>query len=110
MILGSDYTFRAIDRPFKLSAELYYKNLANIIPYEIDNLKLVYSGRNESSGYVAGIDFKVFGQFVKGTDSWISFSLMKTQENLNELRCRVQPTSDTALQCISPTISRRFRN
>lgn len=86
VILGSDYTFRAIDRPFKLSAELYYKNLANIIPYEIDNLKLVYSGRNESSGYVAGIDFKVFGQFVKGTDSWISFSLMKTQENLNGIK------------------------
>lgn len=82
-IFGTDYTFRAMDRPFKVSGELYYKNLSNLIPYEIDNLKLVYSGRNESNGYIAGLDFKFFGQFVPGTDSWISFSLMKTQEDLN---------------------------
>lgn len=85
-ILGSDYTFRAIDRPFKLTAELYYKNLTNLIPYEIDNLKVIYSGVNSSKGYVAGLDFKFFGQFVEGTDSWISFSLMKTQENLNGIK------------------------
>ncbi|MEG0011131.1 MAG: carboxypeptidase-like regulatory domain-containing protein [Muribaculaceae bacterium] len=86
VILGGDYTFRAMNRPFKLSAELYYKNLSNLIPYEIDNLKVVYSGRNESKGYVAGVDFKFFGQFVPGTDSWLSFSLMKTQENLNGVK------------------------
>lgn len=82
-ILGSDYTFRALDRPFKLSAELYYKHLSNLIPYEVDNLKIVYSGLNETTGYTAGLDMKLFGQFVTGTDSWISFSLMKTQESLN---------------------------
>ena len=82
-ILGSDYTFRAFDRPFKLSGELYYKNLGNLIPYEVDNLKIVYSGKNETSGYTAGLDLKLFGQFVPGTDSWISFSLMKTNEKLN---------------------------
>lgn len=86
VILGGDYTFRAMNRPFKLTAELYYKDLANLIPYEIDNLKVVYSGRNESKGYVAGVDFKFFGQFVPGTDSWISFSLMKTQEDLNGVK------------------------
>lgn len=86
VIFGGDYTFRALNRPFKLSAELYYKNLSNLIPYEIDNLKVVYSGRNESKGFVAGIDFKFFGQFVPGTDSWISFSLMKTQEDLNGVK------------------------
>ncbi len=86
LILGGDYTFRAINRPFRLSAELYYKNLSNLIPYEIDNLKLVYSGVNSSKGYVAGLDFKFFGQFVEGTDSWISFSLMKTQEDLNGVK------------------------
>lgn len=85
-ILGSDYTFRAMNRPFKLSAELYYKSLSNLIPYEIDNLKLTYSGKNESSGHVAGVDFKLFGQFVPGTDSWVSFSLMNTQENLNGVK------------------------
>ncbi len=82
-ILGGDYTFRASNRPFKLTAELYYKNLSNVIPYEIDNLKLVYSGMNQSNGAIAGVDLKFFGQFVEGTDSWVSFSLMKTQENLN---------------------------
>ncbi len=82
VILGGDYTFRAVDRPFKFTTELYYKKLDNLIPYEVDNLKLNYSGVNASNGYIAGIDMKLFGQFVEGTDSWISFSLMKTQENL----------------------------
>lgn len=85
-IAGGDYTFRSNNRPFKFTAEMYYKNLSNVIPYEIDNLKLVYSGLNESKGYVAGVDFKFFGQFVEGTDSWVSFSLMKTQEELNGVK------------------------
>ena len=82
-ILGSDYTFRMFDRPFKLSAEAYYKKLNKLIPYEIDNLKIVYQGRNLTDGYTTGLDLKLFGQFVRGTDSWISFSVMKTGENLN---------------------------
>ena len=86
LILGGDYTFRALDRPFKITAEVYYKKLDDIIPYELDNLKIVYSGRNEADGFIAGIDFKFFGQFVPGTDSWFSFSLMKTQENLNGVK------------------------
>lgn len=86
LILGGDYTFRALDRPFKITAEAYYKKLDDIIPYELDNLKIVYSGRNEADGFIAGIDFKFFGQFVPETDSWFSFSLMKTQENLNGVK------------------------
>lgn len=86
LILGGDYTFRALDRPFKITAEAYYKKLDDIIPYELDNLNIVYSGRNEADGFIAGIDFKFFGQFVPGTDSWFSFSLMKTQENLNGVK------------------------
>ncbi len=82
-ILGGDYTFRMMDRPFKLSAESYYKKLNKLIPYEIDNLKVVYDGVNSTNGYTMGLDMKLFGQFVPGTDSWISFSLMKTAENLN---------------------------
>ena len=85
-IAGGDYTFRSNNRPFKFTAEMYYKNLSNVIPYEIDNLKLVYSGLNESKGYVTGVDLKFVGQFVEGTDSWISFSLMKTQEELNGVK------------------------
>lgn len=86
VIFGTDYTFRAMNRPFKITAEAYYKNLGNLIPYELDNLKLVYSGINQSSGFITGLDFKFFGQFVPGSDSWISFSLMKTQENLNGVK------------------------
>lgn len=86
LILGGDYTFRALDRPFKITAEAYYKKLDNIIPYELDNLKIVYTGRNESNGFIAGIDFKFFGQFVPGSDSWFSFSLMKTQEDLHGVK------------------------
>ncbi len=85
-IVGADYTFRALNRPFRFSAEAYYKNLANLIPYEVDNLKVVYTGTNSSKGYAAGIDMKLFGQFVDGTDSWLSFSLMKTQEEIDGVK------------------------
>lgn len=86
IIFGGDYTFRAFGRPFKFSAEAYYKILGNLIPYELDNLKVVYSGINQTNGFAAGLDMKLFGQFVPGTDSWVSFSLMKTQEELNGVK------------------------
>ncbi len=82
-ILATDYTFRAMNRPFKLTGEFYYKNLANLISYEYDNLKINYSGINDSKGYTTGLDLKLFGQFVEGSDSWLSFSLMKTQQTLD---------------------------
>lgn len=83
VILATDYTFRALNRPFKITGEAYYKNLSNLISYEYDNLKINYSGENDSKGYIMGLDFKLFGQFVPGSDSWITFSLMKTQQTLN---------------------------
>lgn len=83
VILGADYTFRAMNRPFKITGEAYYKNLSNLISYEYDNLKINYSGNNDSKGYIAGLDLKLFGQFVEGSDSWLSFSLMKTSQTLN---------------------------
>lgn len=86
LIGGTDFTFRSMGRPFKFSAEVYYKALSNLIPFEVDNLKLVYSGLNESKGFATGVDFRLFGQFVPGSDSWISFSLMKTQEDINGVR------------------------
>lgn len=86
LIGGTDYTFRALGRPFKLSGEVYYKALSNLVPYEIDNLKIVYSGKNESSGFATGLDLKLFGQFVPGSDSWVSFSLMKTSETLRGVK------------------------
>lgn len=85
-IAGGDYTFRAVSRSFKLTTEIYYKKLDNLVPYEVDNLKLVYSGYNSSKGWIAGIDMKLFGQFVEGTDSWVSLSFMKTSENLHGVK------------------------
>lgn len=85
-ILGTDYVFDAMGRPFKLSGEAYYKKLDNLISYEYDNLKVSYSGVNDSRGYAMGVDFKLFGQFVPGSDSWISFSLMKTSQTLDGIK------------------------
>lgn len=86
VLMAADYDFRAMSRPFKISAEAYYKNLSNLISYEYDNLKVQYSGVNDSKGYVMGLDFKVFGQFVPGSDSWITFSLMKTQQDVGGVK------------------------
>lgn len=82
-VLGADYTFRLGNRPFRFTAEAYYKHLSNLIPYSVDNMRVVYYGRNCSDGYATGVDFKIFGEFVPGTDSWLTFSLMKTQERLD---------------------------
>ena len=81
-VLGGDYTFRLIGRPFKFTTEVYYKALSRLIPYTVDNVRIVYAGRNLSSGYAAGVDFKLFGEFVPGTDSWLTLSLMKTEEKI----------------------------
>lgn len=76
-----DYRFKLLDRPFKFTAEAYYKALSNLVPYSVNNLKITYNGINECSGHAMGIDFKLYGEFVPGTDSWITFSLMKTNMN-----------------------------
>lgn len=83
IVTGAEYKFRISGRPFKLTSELYYKAQGNLNPYNVDNVKIVYYGNNIASGYVVGADFKVYGEFVPGTDSWISFGLMKAQMKLN---------------------------
>ncbi|MFR9166966.1 MAG: TonB-dependent receptor [Dysgonomonas sp.] len=82
-VLGGDYQFKAIERKFKFTGELYYKKLSNLNPYTVDNVKIRYLGENIGSGYIMGIDTKLFGEFVEGTDSWVSFSLMKAQQDIN---------------------------
>ena len=91
VVAGGEYKFRVADRPFKFTTEVYYKAQSNLNPYNVDNLKVVYYGRNEGSGYVTGIDFKLYGEFVPGTDSWLSFSLMKASMSLHGKRIP-QPT------------------
>lgn len=82
-IAGFDYRFRMNNRSFKFTAEAYYKALGNLVPYSVNNVKVVYYGSNESSGHAAGIDLKLYGEFVPGTDSWLSLSLMNTSMKLN---------------------------
>ena len=66
VVLGGDYKFKLMNRPFKFTTEVYYKALSNLIPYNVDNVKIVYYGGNIASGYTTGIDFKIFGEFVEG--------------------------------------------
>lgn len=78
-----DYRFKLNNRPYKFTAEAYYKALGNLVPYSVNNVKVVYYGNNECSGHAAGIDLKLFGEFVPGTDSWISLSIMDAKMKLN---------------------------
>ena len=82
-IAGMDYRFNANNRPFKFTLEAYYKALSNIVPYSVSNVKVVYYGNNECKGHSAGIDMKLYGEFVPGADSWVSFSVMDTKMTLN---------------------------
>lgn len=82
-IAGLDYRFKVSSRPFKFTAEAYYKALANIVPYSVNNVKVVYDASEQCSGHIAGIDLKLYGEFVPGTDSWVSLSLMNTRMNLH---------------------------
>ena len=82
-IAGYDYRFRINNLRYRFTAEAYYKALGNLIPYSVNNVKVVYYGENRASGHAAGIDLKLYGEFVPGTDSWLTFSLMNTQMKLN---------------------------
>jgi len=86
VILGSDMYFKAYDRPFKFTAEMYYKHIANYIPYTVDNVQIKYLGYNSGKANNFGLDMKVFGEFVPGTDSWISFSLMQAKETYDGIK------------------------
>lgn len=85
LIAGLDYRFSMKQRPFKFTTEIYYKILGNIVPYSVNNVKVTYYGDNVASGHAAGIDMKLFGEFVPGTDSWLSLSFMNTRMRLNGL-------------------------
>ena len=82
-IAAADYRFKMLNRPFKFSVEAYYKALNNLIPYNVQNMKITYYGENLTKGYAAGVDLKLYGEFVPGTDSWLTFSLMSTRQKFN---------------------------
>ncbi|MDR1763369.1 MAG: TonB-dependent receptor [Dysgonamonadaceae bacterium] len=83
-VLGGDYNFKYDNRrPFKFTTELYYKKMDRLVPYTVNNVRIQYYGMNVSDGYSAGIDLKLFGQFVPETDSWVSFSLMRARQRID---------------------------
>ncbi len=78
-----DYRFRMMNRPFRFSAEAYFKAMSNLVPYNVQNMKVVYYGENKASGHALGLDLKLYGEFVPGTDSWLTFSVMSTRQKIN---------------------------
>ena len=83
IIVGNDYEFKMADRPFKLTTEAYYKKMDDLIPYYMDNVRIRYSGKNNSEGYAYGLDTRLFGEFVPGVDSWVSASYARVFENID---------------------------
>ena len=83
-VLASDYNFKMWDRPFKWVTEVYYKQLRNLVPYELDNVRIRYYAENSADGFSTGIDMKLHGEFVEGTDSWASLSVLTVQEDIKD--------------------------
>jgi hypothetical protein len=82
VVAGTDYIFTAWDRPFRFTSEAYYKYLYNLIPYQVENVRIRYLPEQEATGYATGIDMKVNGEFVSGVQSWASLSFMSTKEDI----------------------------
>ncbi len=80
---GMEYRFKISNRPFKFTTELYYKLLSNLVPYSVNNMKITYYGDNNASGHAAGLDMKLYGEFVPGSDSWLTLSVMNTGMKVN---------------------------
>ncbi|WP_457611368.1 TonB-dependent receptor [Lutibacter sp.] len=92
IVLGNDYSFKLWKRPFKLTSEIYYKNLSNVNTYTVDNVRVRYTANNNASAYATGVDLRLNGEFVPGTESWISIGFLKTEENSNNRGYISRPT------------------
>lgn len=92
LVLGNDYSFKMWERPFKLSTEAYYKKLSNVNPYTIENVRIRYRARNNAKAYAYGLDMRLNGEFVPGTESWVSFGYLKTEENIDNRGYIARPT------------------
>ena len=92
VILGNDYSFKIWDRPFKLTTEAYYKHLSDVNPYTLENVRIRYSATNNAKAYSYGLDMRLNGEFVPGTESWFSFGYLKTEENIDNKGYIPRPT------------------
>jgi hypothetical protein len=81
-VAGLDYEFEMWNRPFKFVTEAYYKSMSNLIPYEVDNVRIRYTAENQARGFATGIDMRINGEFVKGTESWASLSVFRVMEDI----------------------------
>jgi hypothetical protein len=91
-VLSNDYNFKMWNRPFKLVSELYYKSMTDVNTYTIDNVRIRYAASNTAKAYAQGLDLRLNGEFVPGTESWISFGYLKTEENSNDRGYIARPT------------------
>ena len=91
-VIGNDYSFKLWERPFKLTSELYYKNISDVNPYTIENVRIRYRAKNIAKAYAYGLDLRLNGEFVPGTESWFSFGYLKTEENINDRGYISRPT------------------
>jgi hypothetical protein len=94
-VLSSDYSFKMWNRPFKLVSEAYYKILNDVNPYTLDNVRIRYAADNNAVAYAQGLDLRLNGEFVPGTESWFSFGYLKTEENINNKGYISRPTDQT---------------
>ena len=92
LVLSNDYSFRMWKRPFKLVSEIYYKSMTDVNPYTIDNVRIRYEADNNATAFAQGIDIRLNGEFVPGTESWLSFGYMKTMENIDNQGFIFRPT------------------
>ncbi|MFD2541007.1 carboxypeptidase-like regulatory domain-containing protein [Lacinutrix gracilariae] len=91
-VLGNDYSFKMWNRPFKLTSEAYYKKLNDVNPYTVENVRIRYSATNNAEAYAYGLDLRLNGEFVTGTESWFSFGYLKTEENIDNRGYIARPT------------------
>ncbi|WP_340074811.1 TonB-dependent receptor [Leptobacterium sp. I13] len=91
-VVGNDFSFSLWNRPFKLVSEAYYKTLSDVNPYTLENVRIRYRARNNAEAYAYGLDLRLNGEFVPGTESWVSIGVMKTEENINDRGYIARPT------------------
>lgn len=92
LVFGNDYSFKMWDRKFRLNSELYFKNMTDVNPYTLENVRIRYRATNNAVAYAYGLDLRLAGEFVPGTESWVSFGYMKTQENIENRGYIYRPT------------------
>lgn len=92
LVLGSDFSFKMWERPFKLTSEIYYKNLSNVNTYVVDNVRIRYQANNNATAYATGLDLRLNGEFIPGSESWVSFGYLKTEENIDNQGYIARPT------------------